>query len=542
MQDLIDHSASLDNEHTLGFWLRDRARIDGSKIAVDDRGVTTDYLTLSKRVDALAEKFRSAGFVKGERIVTITGNSVDHIVTFFACAQVGLVLCPLSWRLTTQEVSDLIERTRPSLVVFEDEYSTLALEALRNSSSTAQATQIGPEGIESDLPLQSKSGISNTNVQVGVKDSDSLLLIFTSGSEAKPKGVLLSHSNCFWNNLSLAAASGLSPEDTALCALPQFHVGGWNIYPLLALWVGATLVLERTFQPKRIIELISKHKVSVMMGVPTQYQLLSQDDNFKEADFSTLRMAQVGGASIPAELLQVWQEKGVNLSPGYGLTEASPNVLYTPQGSKGLQPYPHVRVRLRPLNEETVSLENSKATFVSYGELQVSGPGVFSGYFEDEIATENSFTDDGWLKTGDIAELDTHGSMYIVGRIKEIYISGGENVAPAEIEHALNTHPAISETVVVGMPDRLWGEVGCAFVEIDNRRKKQFFAEMNKTDIEKELLTYTKSRLAPFKVPKKIIVLNVIPRIGIEKVDRVQLKAIAMKFWNSALNRGGETT
>lgn len=511
----------LQNEtHTLGLWLRDRAQTDGARVAVDDRGVTTDYATLSARADALAESFKKAGFVNGDRIVTVTGNSVDHIVLFFACAQVGLVLSPLSWRLTVAELAELLVRADPRLIVYEDDYATLALEAVRVSGTSTPAQMIGLEGIESDL-------LRVRHIEKAVwrdpQAADPLLLIFTSGSEAKPKGVLLSHSNCYWNNLSLRGASGVGPEDKVLCILPQFHVGGWNIYPLLALWVGGTVVIERTFQPRRVLELVRERGVTVMMGVPTQYQMLAQDAEFEQADLSSLRLTQVGGASASTELFKAWQSKGVVLSPGYGLTEASPNVLHGPAEyqSTAMQPYPYVKVRLGERNDETQLR----------GELQISGPGVFSGYLEDPEATRAVFTSDGWLKTGDIAEYDPHGGIHIVGRIKDIFISGGENVAPAEVEDALYRHPAVAVAAVVGMPDATWGEVGCAFVELNEIAK-----ETDADELEMRLIGAVRHSLAPFKIPKRVIVLDEIPRIGIDKVDRLKLKEMAHK-----LSEGVET-
>lgn len=508
------------SDHTLQYWLRDRAILSGNKTAVDDRGVKTSFITLAERASNLAQKLRLAGLNKGDRIVTITGNSVDQIVLFFACAEAGLVLCPLSWRFTAAELAEIVDRVRPSLVAFEDEYSTLAREAVQGSVQQGSVRQgsvpmvlMGEKGIEDAVPQIEPVAAGALHVPPPV-DDDPLLMIFTSGSEAKPKGVVLTHANCFWNNLSLGEASGIGPNDTALCILPQFHIGGWNIYPLLAIKVGATLVLERTFQPGRVLELIRERKVTIMMGVPTQYQMLASADGFANADLSSLRLAQVGGSPANQHLVEAWSTKGITLSPGYGLTEASPNVLFTPQRADitGMTPYPHVRVRI-----------DSKSGVE--GELQISGPGVFSGYLNDRTATANAFTTDGWLRSGDIAKLDPRGGIHIVGRIKEIYITGGENVAPAEVEQVLLRHPLVKNSAVVGMPDPVWGEVGCAFIEL-----AEAALQKEATNIENILITAIAKQLAPFKVPKRIIVLDAIPLIGIDKAHRVRLKEMAMRL------------
>ena len=246
--------------------------------------------------------------------------------------------------------------------------------------------------------------------------------------------------------------------------LPQFHVGGWNVQPLLAWWKGATVVLEPSFDAARALELIAEHGVTTMMGVPATYLFLSeQEPASRRADLSSLRLAVVGGAPMPESLLETWQARGIEIVQGYGLTEAAPNVLCLPpeDASRKLgfagKPYPHVDVALR--DAETGALLDGAAT----GELVVRGPNVFAGYWRNHEATAAAFAD-GWLSTGDVAERDEEGFYRIAGRIKDMVISGGENVYPAEIEDVLHAHPAVVEAAVVGVPDERWGEACAAFV------------------------------------------------------------------------------
>jgi len=298
-----------------------------------------------------------------------------------------------------------------------------------------------------------------------------------------------------------------------LAVLPQFHVGGWNIQPLLAWWVGATVVLERGFDPGRVLQLIPERRVTMLMGVPTQYLMLAEHPDFASAELGSLRHAVVGGAPMPAPLLRIWHRRGVALSQGYGLTEASPNVLCLANedaermvGYSG-KPYPHVSVAVAdPATGEL--LEGAAA-----GELLVGGPGVFAGYFRDPAATAAVLAG-GWLHTGDLVERDAEGYIRVVDRLKDIYISGGENVAPSEVEAVLLGHPAVEQAAVVGVEDARWGETGLAFVVV----------RPGMVTDEQELLEHCSSQLARFKVPARIEMVAALPRTALNKVLRAKLR------------------
>ena len=330
-------------------------------------------------------------------------------------------------------------------------------------------------------------------------DDDGLLLIYTSGTTGKPKGALLTHANCFWTNVSFDLATGIGGDDVALAFLPQFHVGGWNVQPLLSWWKGARIILERAFDPSRALRLVQEKRVTTLMGVPANYLFMSQDPGFAAADLSSLRRAVVGGAPMPVPLIEAWRERGVEIVQGYGLTEASPNVLCLPPedamrkiGSAG-KPYPFVDV--------DVSDE---------GELLVRGPNVFPGYWRNPEASAIALAD-GWLHTGDVVERDDEGYFWIKGRLKEMFISGGENVYPAEIESVLHEHPHVSDAAVVGVPDERWGEVGVAYVVADGDVR---------TD---ELIEFCRERLARFKVPKSVCFVQELPRNSMGKIQKSEL-------------------
>jgi len=467
--------------HTIDRWLRDRARATPDRVAVDFDGSLTTYAQLDRRSDEL-----SASLSHGEVVSTLTGNSVEHIALFFACAKVGAILHPISWRLAPAEVAYQLDDAGADVFVVEDEQRELAAAALALAVvAPAQTLTAARRGAPGDGPA----------------DDDGLLLIYTSGTTGKPKGALLTHANCFWTNVSFDLATGIAGDDVALAFLPQFHVGGWNVQPLLSWWKGARIILERAFDPSRALRLVEEKRVTTLMGVPANYLFMAQDPGFAAADLSSLRRAVVGGAPMPVPLIEAWRERGIEIIQGYGLTEASPNVLCLPPedamrkiGSAG-KPYPFVDVDVS-----------------DDGELLVRGPNVFPGYWRNPEASAIALAD-GWLHTGDVVERDDEGYFWIKGRLKEMFISGGENVYPAEIESVLHEHPHVSDAAVVGVPDERWGEVGAAYVVTDGGVT---------TD---ELIAFCRERLASFKVPKSVRVVHELPRNSMGKIQKSELSA-----------------
>jgi fatty-acyl-CoA synthase len=462
---------------TIDRWIRDRARLTPGRVAIDYQGREVTFAELEARSDELA-----ASLGRGERVATLTGNTPEHVAVFFACAKAGAILAPISWRLSPYEIAYQLDDSDPSLFLVEDEHAELAEEAL-DQASVRPARE--PE------PARSS--------REGPRPDDPLLLVYTSGTTGRPKGALLTHANCFWTNLSFDLIAGLHDEDVVLQVLPQFHCGGWNVQPLLAWWKGARVVLERAFDAGRCLSLIEQKGVTTMMAVPAVYQFMAEDPAFARTDLSSLRRVVVGGAPMPVPLLAVWREHGVEIVQGYGLTEAAPNVLCLPPeeavrkaGYAG-KPYPYVDV--------TLSEED---------ELLVRGPNVFAGYWRNPAATEAAFRD-GWLSTGDLAERDDEGFYRIKGRLKDMIISGGENVYPVEVEDVLAGHPAVVEAAVVGVPNERWGEVCAAFVVLREDAG------------EEELAAFCRERLAHFKVPRSFHVVDALPRNALGKVMKDEL-------------------
>ncbi|HVU78500.1 MAG TPA: long-chain fatty acid--CoA ligase [Gaiellaceae bacterium] len=460
--------------HTLDHWIRDRARTTPGRAAIDYGGEITTYAELDARSDELARDL-----AHGEVVSTLTGNSPEHVALFFACAKAGAILHPISWRLAPAEIAFQLDDAGSSRFVVEDEHRALG--------DAARALAAGSDPVPGSDPGQAP------------RDDDGLLLIYTSGTTGKPKGALLTHANCFWTNLSFDLATGVGADDVVLACLPQFHCGGWNVQPLLAWWKGATVVIERAFDAGRALRLIEEKRVTTMMGVPANYLFIAQDPAFAATDLSSLRRCVVGGAPMPVPLLEQWRERGVEIVQGYGLTEAAPNVLCLPPedamrklGSAG-KPYPYVEVDVGEGNE-----------------LLVRGPNVFPGYWRNPEATAETLRD-GWLHTGDVVERDEEGYFFVRGRLKEMFISGGENVYPAEVESVLHEHPHVRDAAVVGVPDERWGEVGAAYVVLDA------------PVAEEELLELCRARLARFKVPKSVHVVDELPRNSLGKIQKSEL-------------------
>ena len=469
------------NTLTIDRIIRDRARITPEAVAIQEAGRTWTYAELDARSDELAR-----GLGHGERVSTLTGNTGEHVALMFACAKAGAILHPISWRLAPAEIAYQLDDAEPSLFLVEEPYRDLGDAALELA------------GVRPAL-----EPASNSLLQGHASDTDPLFLIYTSGTTGKPKGALLTHANCFWTNLSFDLATGVRPDDVVLQVLPQFHCGGWNVQSILAWWKGARVVLERGFEARRALTLIEQERITTMMGVPANYLFMAHEPGFENADLGSLRLAVVGGASMPDALLQTWSARGVDIVQGYGLTEAAPNVLCLAPGDARSKagwagkPYPYVEC---DLSEES--------------ELLVRGPNVFPGYWRNDEASAAAFRD-GWLLTGDVAERDGDGDYRILGRLKDMIVSGGENIYPAEIESVLHSHPAVSDAAVIAVDDERWGEAGAAFVVL-----------AAPVSVE-ELRDYCLTQLARFKVPKTFHIVDELPRNSMGKIQKSELKVLA---------------
>ena len=488
--------------HTIDRWLRDRARLTPARVAIDHLGGEVTYAELEERSDRLAETLLARGLRRGDRVATLTGNSPEHVEAFFACAKAGLMLMPLNWRLSPVELAYQVDDAEPALLLAEEEYDELAAATLAEARHAPERGRLGDVG-EGGAPVPGD-----------VVDDDGLLLVYTSGTTGKPKGAVLTHANCYWTNLGFDLSTGVSGDDVVLQVLPAVPLRRLERAP-------AARVVEGRARCARAL---------VRAGaLPGADRVAARDDDdgraghlplplaggrFGDADLTSLHRAVVGGAPMPEALLETWQRRGIDIVQGYGLTEAAPNVLCLPPedavrktGYAG-KPYPYVQTALR--DPATGELLEGAAE----GELVVHGPNVFAGYWRNDEATRAVMEGD-WLRTGDIAERDSEGYYRIRGRLKEMFISGGENVYPAEVESALLEHPAVADVAVVGVPDERWGEVGAAFVVL----------AAGTTASGDELREFCLRRLARYKVPKSFAFVEELPRSAMNKVLKDELRA-----------------
>ena len=339
--------------------------------------------------------------------------------------------------------------------------------------------------------------------------------MYTSGTTGRPKGAMITHGMTLWNCINLSPLAYILPSSVLLTVLPLFHTGGLNCYTNPVLHAGGTVLIMRTFDPGQALKLIGDPAsgINVFFGVPAIYQFMAQHPDFATTDFSRLVIGGVGGAPMPVPLLKTWEERGVALQQGYGMTETSPAVLALDRedaagkaGSAG-KPVLHTEVRI-------VRPDGTDADIGELGELWVRGPNITPGYWNRPDANITSFTD-GWLHTGDATRMDADGFYYIVDRWKDMYISGGENVYPAEVENVLYQLPAVAEAAVIGTPDDTWGEVGLAIIAL---KPGQAASEI-------EILAHCRKNLARFKCPKTISFVSALPRNATGKVHKPTLRA-----------------
>jgi fatty-acyl-CoA synthase len=343
---------------------------------------------------------------------------------------------------------------------------------------------------------------------------DMSTIMYTSGTTGQPKGAIITHGMTFWNCVNLGGPAYISPSSVLLTVLPLFHTGGLNCYTNPVLHAGGTVFIMRAFDPGVALQLISDpaQGINVFFGVPAIYQFMAQHPSFAGSDFSRLVIGGVGGAPMPVPLLKVWEARGVALQQGYGMTETSPSVMVLDKedaarkaGSSG-KPVLHTEVRI-------VRPDGSDADVGELGELWVKGPNITPGYWNRPDANASSFTD-GWLHTGDATRVDEEGFYYIVDRWKDMYISGGENVYPAEVENVLHQLSAIAEAAVIGIPNEQWGEVGMAIVAL----------KPGHTLAAAEIHAHCAANLARFKCPRLIEFVDVLPRNATGKIHKPTLR------------------
>jgi fatty-acyl-CoA synthase len=500
----------------LGSWPARRARMTPHKAALVQDGRVTTYAELESRATRLALGLRERGVTRGDRVAFLGLNSVELVETMFAVAKLGAVFLPVNTRLAPPELRHVLADSGARLLIWTDgfepgvgspEVAGLDLDRVRIRTAADPAGAAGagldelhgPDGVPLDEPV----------------DLDDLFMIqYTSGTSGRPKGVRLSHANIVWNAFNLMVDIDLGSDEVALVTAPLFHTAALNQVLFPTILKGGTALVEARFDPDRAIDLIESEGVTLLFGVTTMYLALASARRFAEADLSTLRSALSGGAPIPESLLRTWLDRGLMITQGYGLTESSPGATML-RAADGVRKLGSAGTACFFTDVRVVTPTLDPVEPGQPGEVQVQGPNVTTGYWQDPGATADAFVD-GWLRTGDIAVVDDEGYLTIVDRLKDMYISGGENVYPAEVEQAIHAHPSVAECAVIGVPDERWGEVGRAVVTLRDGAGLT----------EAELVAHLEGRLARYKVPRSVVFVDELPHNASGKLVKSRLKEL----------------
>ena len=488
----------------LGSWPARRARKTPHRTALVHGGTTVTYGELHTRTTRLAHALRARGVRRGDRIAYLGPNHPSFLETLFAAGMLGAIFVPQNTRLAGPEIAYQLADSGAKVLVYGSSHAGLVA-GLPGSTDVRVYLEVGPE-YEELLAASTDEPIDEP-----VAADDTCLILYTSGTTGRPKGAMLSHANVTWNSVNFLIDKDLHADERALVSAPLFHIAGLTVLTLPVLMKGGTCVLVEAFDPGETLELVEQHRITYMFGVPAMFEQVARHPRWAEADLSSLRMLSCGGAPVPTPLIETYQTRGLAFLQGYGMTEAL-GVLFldgehsvSKAGSAGV---PHFFSDVR-----VVGPGLSPVAPGENGEVLVRGPSVMSGYWGLPEETAASFAD-GWFRTGDAARVDEDGYVYIVDRIKDMIISGGENIYPAEIEDLLLAHPDIVECAVIGVPDDKWGEVPRAVVVP---------REGTAPDPD-EILASLAGRLAKYKIPKSVVIADELPRTASGKLLKSRVR------------------
>jgi fatty-acyl-CoA synthase len=465
------------------------------------------YRAFDDRISRLAGSFRSQGVAAGERVAVLAPNTTDTFEVQFACARIGAIFVPLNWRLATPELQAILGDCAPVMLIYDPEFGGRAEElavACRVGYLVSLGTMFERLALEGPALKQ----------PVAATLDDISTILYTSGTTGRPKGAIITHGMNFWNAVHCFTVTEVQRSTVFLGLLPLFHTGGLNVFSYPVFQAGGAVIIMRSFDPGEALRLIGDPSVGVthMFGVPANYQFMAAHPSFGETDVSRLVFAGVGGAPTPDAILETWRERGALLQQGYGMTETSPLVLVLDKedavrkaGSAGK---PVLNMQTRVVGED-----GREAPPGVVGELWVKGPNITKGYWQQPEVTEASFSD-GWLHTGDAAVVDDEGYYFIVDRWKDMYISGGENVYPAEVENVLYQLDAIAEASVIGVADARWGQVGRAIVVV----------KAGCVLTEDQVVEHCGRNLARYKLPHFVVFTEALPRNATGKVHKPTLR------------------
>lgn len=497
----------------VGEWLARREQLTPEKVGLihSETQARLTYRELHLRACALAALLQSHYEVqKGDRVAILAANAPEYLDMFFACSLIGAMLVPLNWRLTVRELTTILTDCTPRLLVHDADNQQKATDSVATVKASMRAS----------LPLLPMSAFPGADVQLAQRampfstpdGEEGAVILYTSGTTGVPKGAILSHRMITWNAINTQVSWGLRDTDITPTFAPFFHAGGLNVLTTPLYHCGGTVVLLRSSEPNMILNAIEREHCTIVFAVPTVFQMMMEHASFETTNLSALRFCVTGGSSCPLPVIERYAARGLVFRQGYGLTEVGVNCFsLAPEdalrkaGSVG-RPVFHSRARI-------IDEQDRDVTPGEVGELVLAGPHVCSGYWQRPDATAEAYRD-GWWRTGDLVRCDQEGYYFIVGRKKELFISGGENVYPAEIEGVLATHPEIAEAAVIAQPDAKWGEVGLAVIVL--RTPGSLTAQ--------DVIAFCSDKLARYKIPRRVVFADSLPRNAMGKVIKKELR------------------
>lgn len=458
---------------------------------------------------------------KGDRVAVLSEHSPEYLMLFIATQRLGIILVPLNYRGSTTELLFCLNDVSPALFLadlnrFEKLISKfrqeLTLKVISSNDFFKEAEMLNPE----PEPTGSDIAIDQP-----------VFIFYTSGTTGKPKGVLYTNRMLFWNSLNTSVQLEITSRDHTVNALPPYHTSGWNVLLLPMLHRGARVDFVRKFRPGKLLKYLESEPVSLFLAVPTMLRMMIKNKRFGSFKAKCLKSIVVGGEPLPIPVIDAWAEKNILISQGYGLTEAGPSITSLHYNDalwkKGSIGKPNFYVEIKIVNRQGEEVIPGEP-----GELCLRGNIVTPGYWNNSTETLKSIRDQ-WLYTGDIVKRDKEGFLYIVGRKNQTYISGGENIHPSEIENLLYASGLVQEAAVLGVPNEEWGEAGVAFLVLKSG--------LRSTGTE-EISDYLRVHLASYKIPRDLICLDVLPKSGIGKIDKRELKELYKTIKNEQRDIG----
>lgn len=502
----------------IGDWLSRRELLLPHNVALIDAQRDYRHITYSewnRAANRTANWLRTLGIGQGQLVAVLSMNCVEYLDVWFACGKLGAIMQTLNWRLTGRELVALLQDATPRVLIYGPDFA-----------AQVEAIQREVDGIEHYIALDPQQLSSGSDRVFAERDScpdappppveltwDSpWALVYTGGTTGLPKGAILTHGNVTWNSVNTVMSWGLQPEDRTFLNMPLFHTGGLNVLTAPLVHIGGTSIVCRGFDVDQVFDLIEQQDVTIYFAVPTMFIAQQAHPRWANTDFSRLRWVISGGAPCPPPVFERWWERGVDFKMGYGLTESGPNTFWMTSENARRKPG-SVGVPLFHVDVRVVRPDGSDCDPDEVGQLLIRGPQVVPGYWNRPEETAKTLID-GWLHTGDLARRDEEGFYYIVGRLKDVIISGGENVYPAEVEAVISGHPSVASVALIAVSDSHWGEVGRAVVVLNDGCAP---------DAE-SIVAYCRERLARYKIPKSVVFADALPVTGAGKIDKIALQ------------------